>query len=135
MRQFGFHEREDDEDDGTTSDEINIKRIALLPKPPRQPRQLRRPRREADKNRAEIKRQRKQRDDNRFSAVPLHGAKRAAHHMPPEADGEKFAVRAQERGHAPKTDQSEHEKNSPNEKKPARKMRDRSKKLHGGDRA
>ena len=38
--------------------------------------------------------------------------------MPPEPDFHEFAVRPEERRHAPKRDQREHEENSPNEKKP-----------------
>ena len=72
MRKFRFYERENNGDDRNASDEVIVDLVAISPDLCRQPGQFDRPRKEAHKDRNEIKRQEQQVHPKRFRAVSFH---------------------------------------------------------------
>ena len=104
VRQFGFHERENDEDDRRAADEITVEQITIAPELPGQPGQAETPREKGEENGHEVERQHPEVSPNRMRAVALHDVEGAGDDVPPDADAQKFSVCAHERGNAPERD-------------------------------
>src|SRR5205085_12647819 len=105
-------------DDRDSGDEIIIERIAFAPETAREPGKFYRPRKEAEENGDEIKRQRHDVTEQRSAAMTFHRDERSLHDMMSNSDTKKFAVRAHERGNSPNCHDGEHNEHPKRKKKP-----------------
>src|SRR5207249_2913462 len=115
MRQLGLYQREDDEDDRDARNKIIVDLVPASPRFPRQPGKFDRPRKKADKDRYEIKRQQKEIHPEGVRAVTFHSGKRTADDVSTDPHDEELTVRLHERRNSPECDDRQHKQSAAHE--------------------
>src|SRR5438105_4103834 len=123
MRQFGFDQTENDENDCDARDEIMVGVVLVEPQFSGQPGKFDRPRKEADKNRYEIKGQQQEIHPERIRAVAFHRDQRTADDVASNSDRKKLAMRLDQRWNSPNGDDCESKQNAARNFESPREMR------------